>query len=103
MARVERQGTSELSYAETADLQVVERPYRGGCRLTVILPKARRSLTQIIGHLGQSGRLQALMSQAYPQLVRLALPRIDIDSGVVSMTGPYGRSAWSRCSDRTPI
>jgi serpin B len=79
--------TSELPYAETGDLQVVQVPYLGGCCLTVILPGPGRQLTQVIDQLGQPGRLRALTSHASPQLVRLALPRIEIDSGAVSMRG----------------
>ena len=79
--------TSRLQYADTGDLQVVRIPYVGGCCLTVILPGPGRLLTQAIDQLGQPGSLQTLTSRASLQPVRLALPRIEIDSGIVSMRG----------------
>jgi serpin B len=71
----------DYGYAETADLQILELPYRGRLSLVVVLPKERTGLGAVEKSMNAEP-VQAWLTRLKPSAIDLALPRFKITASM---------------------
>jgi serpin B len=69
-----------FNYFETDSMQAMEMPYRGGCSMVVLLPRAHDGLPALEKSLTADG-VAGWMKQAKPKLLLVNLPKFQIEGG----------------------